>query len=93
MIRKVDLSKNAIKDLRVVPIYIVVKLKSWVELVETVGLEASRKSPGYHDESLKGKRLGQRSIRLSRSYRAIYLIRRHGSTEVVMVREVNKHAY
>ena len=31
--------------------------------------------PGYHDEPLKGHRAGQRSIRLSRAYRAIYEIK------------------
>ncbi len=39
-----------------------------------IGLSEVRKVPGYHDEPLKGQRKGQRSIRLSRSYRAIYVI-------------------
>lgn len=52
-----------------------------------------RKIPGYHDEPLRGKRDGQRSIRLSKSYRAIYEIKQDGSIEVVMVMEVNKHDY
>jgi proteic killer suppression protein len=93
MIRKVELSKRAMKDLRVMPIHIVVKLKSWVELVETVGLDATRKNPGYHDEPLKGKRIGQRSIRLSRGYRAIYVVRHDDLAEIVCVREVSKHEY
>jgi hypothetical protein len=33
-----------------------------------------RKVPGFHDEPLSGKRFGQRSLRLSKSYRAFYEI-------------------
>ena len=33
------------------------------------------KANGYKDESLKGKRKGQRSIRLNKSYRLIYEIK------------------
>ena len=93
MIQAVELSRRAVKQLRRVPFHIVVKLKSWVELIETVGLEATRKVPGYHDEPLAGKRRGQRSIRLSRSYRAIYEIRAVGQVEIVRVEEVTKHEY
>lgn len=47
---------------------------------------------GYHDEPLKGDRIGQRSIRLSRAYRAIYEIR--GDTAAfVSIEEVGKHRY
>lgn len=56
------------------------------------GLEEVRKVPGYHDEPLKGQRAGQRSIRLSRAYRAIYEIKSDG-VEFVLVEEVNKHEY
>jgi para-nitrobenzyl esterase len=51
-----------------------------------------RKVPGYHDEPLKGDRAGQRSIRLSRAYRAIYEIR-GGTAKFVSIEEVNKHDY
>ena len=68
------------------------KLAAWVEAVEAEGLEAIRKVPGFHDEPLKGPRAGQRSIRLSRAYRAIYEIRA-GEVEFVSVEEVNKHDY
>lgn len=52
-----------------------------------------RKIPGYHDEPLKGTRTGQRSIRLSKAYRAIYEIDQEGKIEIVKVLEVNKHDY
>lgn len=48
--------------------------------------------PGYHDEPLKGARVGQRSIRLNRAYRAIYVIKNDG-IEFGSVEEVNKHDY
>ena len=64
----------------------------WVTAVELDGLEVVRKAPGYHDEPLKGTRAGQRSIRLSRSYRAIYEVKR-GAVQFVSVEEVSKHDY
>lgn len=93
MIVTVKLSKRAQKDLRRVPQFIAVKLMAWVEDVEVRGLGEVRKIPGYHDEPLHGDRVGQRSIRLSRSYRAIYEIRQSGKIEFVSVEEVNKHEY
>ncbi len=93
MITRVDFSKNAQKELRKVPQYIAVKLQAWSDDVERRGLEEVRKIPGYHDEPLHGSRAGQRSIRLSRGYRAIYVIRGHGTIEFVSVEEVNKHEY
>ncbi len=75
------------------PRHIVENLAAWVDDVENRGLENVRKTPGYHDEPLKGARLGQRSIRLSGSYRAIYVITASGEVEFVAVMEVTKHAY
>jgi len=49
--------------------------------------------PGLHDEPLKEDRQGQRSIRLNRAYRAIYVERDEGEVELVEVIEVNKHEY
>ncbi|MGH1469309.1 MAG: hypothetical protein ACRBBP_10615 [Bdellovibrionales bacterium] len=48
-----------------------IKLLSWVEAVELKGLRQIRRLSGFHDEPLKGKRKGQRSIRLNKAYRAI----------------------
>ncbi len=47
--------------------------------------------PGYHDEPLKWERTGQRSIRLSKAYRAFYV--EHDDMVIVEVIEVNKHDY
>lgn len=71
------------------PKHIVAKLAAWVDAV----VSEVRKISGFHDESLKGKRKGQRSIRLSKSYRAIYVINKDGQMEVVEIIEVNKHDY
>ena len=67
----VDLSAVK-KELKKLPKYIIAKLKSWATAVEEHGLNETRKLKGYHDEPLKGERKGQRSIRLSKAYRAIY---------------------
>ncbi len=93
MIKAVKLSKRAKKCILKVPDFIALKLAGWIEAVENDGLEEVRKIPGFHDEPLKGDRKGQRSIRLSRSYRAIYEIKKHGSAELIEVYEVNKHEY
>lgn len=93
MIRDVVLSKRAKSDLLRVPSYIAKKLKFWIFLVETDGLETVRQIKGFHDEPLRGPRQGQRSIRLNRSYRAIYVIKSDGSIDFVSIEEVNKHEY
>jgi len=87
------LTKQALKDLQRIPDYIERKLQLWVMSVKTIGLEETRKIPGYHDEPLKGKREGQRSIRLSQAYRAFYRTLKDGKIEFVQIEEVNKHVY
>lgn len=93
MIHRVTLSKKARKQLRKVPRHVAIKLQAWIEMVEVDGLETTRRIPGFHDEPLAGPRKGERSIRLSRAYRAIYRIGRDGGGELVAVEEVNKHDY
>jgi proteic killer suppression protein len=93
MIRRVELSGLARKQLKKTPRHIVENLAAWVDDVETRGLEEARRVPGYHDEPLHGERQGQRSIRLSRSYRAIYSVRSEGEVRFVSIEEVTKHAY
>jgi len=93
MIRRVELSRLARKQLRKTPRHIVENLASWVDDVETRGLEEARKVPGYHDEPLHGEWQGQRSIRLSRSYRAIYVVKSQGAVEFVSIEEITQHAY
>lgn len=81
------------KQLRKLPSYIVDKLRSWARDVEKYGIRQVRNIPGYHDEPLKGERKGQRSIRLSKSYRAIYTENNEGEINIIRIEEVNKHEY
>jgi toxin HigB-1 len=92
MIFRVEIAKLAAKQLRKLPRHIVDNLMIWAAAVEQDGLEEVRKVPGYHDEPLKGDRAGQRSIRLSKSYRAIYEIK-EDTAKFVSVEEVSKHEY
>lgn len=93
MIGHVVLSRLARRQLRKVPRHIVENLAAWVDDVETRGLEVVRKIPGYHDEPLLGDRKGQRSIRLSRTYRAVYTVEQGARGDFVSVEEVTMHAY
>lgn len=93
MTRRVELSKLVRRQLKKIPRHIVENLASWVDAVETIGLEDIRKISGYHDEPLHGVRRGQRSIRLSRAYRAIHVVKDDGEVEFVSVEEVSRHAY
>lgn len=86
------MSTRAEREASKVPAHIRQKLLGWIDAVERDGLEEVRKVPGYHDEPLKGDRKGQRSIRLSKAYRAIYIVVR-GEVTFVSVEEVSKHDY
>jgi proteic killer suppression protein len=93
VIVQVEIGSKAKDGIRRLPKHVVRKLMAWVDGVETLGLEEMRKIPGYHDEPLHGQRKGQRSIRLSRSCRAIYVIATGGEGEIVRIAEVMKHDY
>jgi len=88
----VPASKRARKSLEKVPKHVAAKYALWrLEVMET-GLECTQKVLSYHDEPLRGKLKGLRSIRLSDGYRAYYRIIRD-VIEIVFVEEVNKHDY
>lgn len=90
---KVTWGKSVEKQLDRIPHVISNKFRVWVALVEESGIREVRKCKGFHDEPLKGNRRGQRSVRLNRSYRAIYEERDSGEVELIEVVEVNKHEY
>jgi len=92
VINIVELSALVRKQLKKLPIHIVVSFQNWVEDVEERGLEEVRKIPGYHDEPLRGELKGLRSIRLSRGYRAYYRII-DGQVQFVNVERIDKHEY
>ncbi|MCY4644724.1 MAG: hypothetical protein OXB88_08920 [Bacteriovoracales bacterium] len=81
------------KQIKKLPQYVKDKLLAWVKSVEEQGIRETRKIKGYHDEPLKGKRVGQRSVRLTKHYRAIYREERGGTVNLIIVEEVNKHEY
>jgi proteic killer suppression protein len=81
--------KQAEKDIKKIPDYVAIKLQSWVDDVEERGLPAATRSPGFHDEPLKGNLTGLRSVRLSLSYRMIY----RKELFNIYILEVHKHAY
>lgn len=89
----VILSAKAAENLKKVPLSIELKLRAWIKVVGEKGLREVKKISGYHDEPLKGKLKGKRSIRLSISYRAIYVLTENGDINFIEVKEVNKHAY
>lgn len=92
-IYNVKTTRSADRDLKKVPKHIAFKLYAWIEAVGKDGLTEVMKIKSYHDEPLKGKRVGQRSIRLNRAYRAIYTIEKDGTIQFIEIQEVNKHDY
>lgn len=92
-IYKVWLTKKAAENINKIPRHIADKFWTWVEDVEIDGIRVVRKMKSYHDEPLQGKRFGQRSIRLNRSYRAFYIEKQDGLIELIEVQEINKHGY
>ncbi len=90
---KVEFSKFAEKQIERLPESIVNGVETWKYLVEYKGLPEVRKTKAYHDEPLKGRRDGQRSVRLNRAYRLFYEENEQNEIIVVGVKEVNKHDY
>ena len=78
----VSLTKRAKSGLKSLPKHIIRNFMRWLDLVEEDGLSEARKIPGFHDEPLKGARIGQRSIRLNQAYRAIYRTTKSGNIEI-----------
>jgi len=89
----VKMTTRAVKQLKKLPIHISLKLQAWIDDIGFHGLNIVRKVPGYHDEPLKGQRQGQRSIRLNRSYRAIYIVDQHQQMKFIEIIDVNNHEY
>ncbi len=89
---RVSVAKFAEKQIQKLPPYIIEALYYWIHSVEHRGIYDVRKLKGYHDEPLKGKRAGHRSIRLNRYYRAIYIEQTTDEVEIIII-EVHKHDY
>ena len=80
-------------SLKKIPKHILAAYNTWVRTLELDGIQAMRMLPGYHDEPLRGRRQGQRSVRLSKAYRVIYEEAESGNVILIGVQEVNKHEY
>lgn len=93
MVVQVVVSRRAEKQLAKVPKIIRQKFALWVQLLKADGLDLTRLNKGLHDEPLRGKRKHQRSVRLSRAYRAFYELTEKKTLQIVAVVEVNKHEY
>ena len=92
-VKTVVWKKHVAQQLSKLPVQIERKFYAWVSAISLAGIRETRKSPGFHDEPLKGSRLGQRSVRLNKAYRANYEERTEGVLELIEVIEVNKHEY
>lgn len=92
MVENVVWGKAVARQLGIVPRNVAAKFYEWADAVQKLGLPKVRERSGFHDEPLKGIRQGQRSVRLNRSYRAIYVVT-SGTVTLVEVQEVTKHEY
>jgi proteic killer suppression protein len=90
---EVIFTKFVQKQFKRLPERVQKSMRFWSEVIENEGVETMRRVPGYHDEPLKGDRVGQRSSRLNRSYRVIYEESDTGEILIISVLEVNKHEY
>lgn len=79
------------KICRKLPETVVKKYELWKDIVFRHGPEKLKEFPGFHDEKLRGERVGQRSSRLSLQYRVIYTVERDIVT--VFVLEITPHDY
>ena len=79
------------KMLQKVPQQVRSAYTEWLVTLKEMGLFRIRKELGgkYHDEALKGDRVGQRSIRLNQQWRAIY-VETAGGIDVI---EITPHKY
>lgn len=89
----VYITHSAEKQLKKAPQNIRLKFRIWLDSIKLKGLPETRKSSGWHDEPLKGNRKGQRSIRLNKQWRAIYIINKQGDIEFIEIQEVTPHEY
>ena len=61
--------------------------------VENIDLFETRKISGCHDEPLKGKWKGYRSVRLGNKWRVIYIHNKSGRINIVKIKKVVPHEY
>lgn len=89
---KVVLSSKVEKQLKRLPYFILESLESWKSKVLYLGIYDTRKIASYHDEPLQGERFGQRSVRLNKAYRLIYILDK-GEVLLLTILDISKHKY
>ncbi|MFN7310040.1 MAG: hypothetical protein ACK5T0_01600 [Vampirovibrionales bacterium] len=87
----IQLSKKAEKGLIQAPSHIKNKFAIWIQSLQRDGLLETRKRAGFHDEPLKGKREGERSVRLNKQWRVIY--KEVNQVLEIQILEVMPHDY
>lgn len=94
MALKIEFHRKAYKEYLKAPSIVKQAVEEWLISLKTIGVELTRiqGGKGLHDEPLKGQRLGQRSIRLNRSWRLIYEVEQ-GEVKIVKIVSVTKHDY
>jgi proteic killer suppression protein len=88
---KVTYSRKFEKQLGKTPGYIREKAHLWIFNVRLIGIAEVSKSPGYHDEALKGSLQGYRSVRMNKAYRLIYRVIEDGI--YIELLEIHRHEY
>lgn len=81
------------KQLKRLPKEIIKRLQRWSMYVEYIGIIETRKIPGFHDEPLKGKWKGYRSVRLGHKWRAIYKYDKDHTVNIIKIKKVTAHDY
>lgn len=90
---RIEISRFAQKQIKRLPAHIRESLITWVSQITKSGIQAVRRLPGYHDEPLFGRMQGQRSARLSRAYRVIYVETEEEYVTLIAIQGVTKHVY
>ena len=83
--------KNAIKQLKVLPIDILKRFEKWKDIVAISGPKGLKLIKGFKDGPLRGEWKGHRSSRLNIQYRIIYKI--ENEQLFVKVVRVTEHDY
>ncbi|MCK5850800.1 MAG: type II toxin-antitoxin system mRNA interferase toxin, RelE/StbE family [Kiritimatiellae bacterium] len=82
---------SLVKKLSRIPAEVLKRYEKWKDIVSISGPKGLKLIKGFHDESLRGKRQGQRSSRLGLQYRLIYKIK--NKKLYVKVIDITPHDY
>jgi len=88
---KIYENKNAIKQLKALPVDILKRYEKWKDIVAISGPKGLKLIKGFNDEALRGEWKGHRSSRLNIQYRIIYKIEKEEL--FVKVVKVTAHDY